>query len=229
MKISICIPTWEQHGHGREFLKEMFESIKVQTFHDFNIVISDHSHNEGIEDLVKQYSEVFEIVYVKNTEKRGNGPANTNNSLRHADGDIIKVMFQDDLLVNENALQIIHDMFKDDDCKWIVNGCSHTPDGKTFSREMVPSWNDKILEGVNTISSPSVLSIRNDDIPYFDEELVMLMDCEYYHQLYIKHGIPTIVSDILTSNRMHQHQISSMYNKNINDEINYVKQKHLEW
>ena len=54
----------------------------------------------------------------------------------------------------------------------------------------------------------------------------MLMDCEYYHQLYIKHGTPTVVSDILISNRMHQHQISSMYNKNIHDEINYVKQKY---
>jgi hypothetical protein len=91
---------------------------------------------------------------------------------------------------------------------------------------MVPSWNDQILYGVNTISSPSVLSFINEEIVFFDENLTMLMDCEYYYQLYKKYGLPRVVSDILISNRMHQFQISSRYDKNINEEINYVKQKY---
>ena len=35
-----------------------------------------------------------------------------------------------------------------------------------------------------------------------------------------------LFSELLISNRTHKHQISSMYNKNINEEINYVKNKH---
>jgi hypothetical protein len=31
MKISICIPTWEQYGRGVEFLKNNFEQILKQT------------------------------------------------------------------------------------------------------------------------------------------------------------------------------------------------------
>ena len=54
----------------------------------------------------------------------------------------------------------------------------------------------------------------------------MLMDCEYYYQLYKKYGLPFIVKDTLISNRMHKHQVSSMYNKNIKEEISYVKNKH---
>ena len=226
MKMSICIPTWEQHGYGRRYLKEMFDSIVTQTFKDFNVVISDQSDNEGIKDLVSDYSSLFKIIYLKNQNNRGNGPANTNNTLKHADGDIIKIMFQDDLFVDNKALQLIHDTFIETNCNWLVNGCNHTKDGKTFYREMVPSWNDKILEGVNTISSPSVLSIKNVDKLYFDEELVMMMDCEYYYQLYQKYGLPTIIKKPLISNRTHKHQISSMYTKNIKQEINYVKNKH---
>lgn len=226
MKITVCIPTWEQHGYGRRYLKEMFDTISTQTFKDFNVVISDQSDNESIEDLVNDYKSSFEIVYLKNPNNKGNGPANTNNALKHADGDIIKIMFQDDLFVDDQALQLIHDTFVETNCGWLVNGCNHTNDGKTFYREMVPSWNDKILEGVNTISSPSVLSIKNIDKPYFDEDLVMLMDCEYYYQLYQKYGLPTIIKKSLISNRTHKHQISSMYTKNINEEINYVKNKY---
>jgi|688.fasta_scaffold448992_2 glycosyltransferase involved in cell wall biosynthesis len=226
MKISICIPTWEQYGNGLHYLKALLNSIKTQSFKNFNVIISDHSVDDGIKKLVESYNIFFDIVYIKNEYDRGNGPANTNIAIKNADGEIIKVMFQDDLFVDDNALQIIHNTFKETNCKWLVNGCNHTNDGITFNREMVPSWNDQILYGVNTISSPSVLSFINEEIVFFDENLTMLMDCEYYYQLYKKYGLPRVVSDILISNRMHQFQISSRYDKNINEEINYVKQKY---
>ncbi len=224
LNISICIPTWEQYGFGRKFLRELLTSIKKQTFTNYNVIISDHSESDGIEEILSEFD--MDFIYVKNETKRGNGPANTNNALKYANGEIIKVMFQDDLFVNNDALQLIHDTYINNDCGWLVSGCNHTTDGKTFSREMVPSWNDKILEGVNTISSPSVLSFKNNNILYFDEKLVMLMDCEYYHQLFLQYGKPFVLPNILISNRTHKHQISSTYSGNLNDEIKYVKDKY---
>ena len=226
MKISICIPTWEQHGYGKEFLKEMFDTIKKQTFKDFEVVISDQSQNKEIEELVGVYKKIFPIFYIKNNNDLGNGPANTNNCIRYAKGKIIKIMFQDDLFVDDEALVKIYNAFMKEKCKWLVSGCNHTSDGKTFTREMIPSWNDEILIGVNTISSPSVLAYMNESPSFFDEKLTMLMDVEYYYQLYKKYGLPYIIADPLISNRMHQYQVSSQYNKNINEEINYVKIKH---
>ena len=135
-------------------------------------------------------------------------------------------MFQDDFFVDNGALQLIHDTFTNTNCGWLVNGCNHTNDGKTFYREMVPSWNDRVVLGENSISSPSVLSFRNENMVYFDESLVMLMDCEYYYQLFLKYGEPFIISNILISNRTHKHQISSMYTKSLSDEIQQVKIKH---
>jgi len=224
MKISICIPTWEQHGKGDQFLRELLISIKNQTFTNFNVVISDHSEGDDIRGVIGEFD--MDFIYIKNVVKRGNGPANTNNSLIHADGDIIKVMFQDDLFVDTNALQSIHNTFINEGCKWLVSGCNHTSDGKVFNREMIPSWNDRIIKGVNTISSPSVLSIKNNDIPYFDEDLVMLMDCDYYYQLFLKHGEPYILSETQVSNRTHKHQISSMYSGSLVDEIKHTQTKY---
>lgn len=226
MKISVCIPTWEQYGFGVNYLKTLFETLVTQTFKNFNIIISDHSVNDEIEHFVDSYKKIFEIIYIRNINNRGNGPANTNVTLKHADGEIIKIMFQDDFFVNNHALEIIHKSFEDKNCKWVVNGCNHTNDGISFNREMIPSWNDQILYGINTISSPSVLSFRNSELSFFDENLTMLMDCEYYYQLYLKYNKPTIIEDILISNRMHSNQISSRYNQDINEEINYIKNKY---
>ena len=226
VELSICIPTWEQNGYGKKYLKEMFETIKGQTFQGFEVIISDHSANDDIKNLVGEYDNVFDIRYFKNVNQRGNSPANTNYAIKQANGNIIKTMFQDDLFVNTEALEKIYECFKQQQCSWLVSGCNHTNDGKTFNREMIPSWNDRILLGNNTISSPSVLAFRNEGL-FFDENLVMLMDCEYYYQLYRKYGLPTILKEILVSNRLHTNQISSQYRMNINDEIRYVKNKHL--
>jgi glycosyltransferase involved in cell wall biosynthesis len=227
MKISICIPTWEQYGRGVEFLKNNFEQILKQTYKNFNVVISDHSKDGNIKSLCDNYSSQIEIKYFKNENHLGNGPANTNNTIINADGDIIKIIFQDDFLYQDNALDLIVKEFKDKDCNWLVSGCNHThDDGKSFSNFMVPYWNDKIATGTNTISSPSVLSFRNDKPCLFDEELIMLMDCEMYYQLYIRYGLPKIITDCLITNRMHQHQISSLYNKDMWSEIDHVRNKH---
>ena len=50
MKVSVAIPTFEYYGRGVEFLDDMFRSISVQTLKDVEVVISDHSVDNSIED-----------------------------------------------------------------------------------------------------------------------------------------------------------------------------------
>jgi len=219
MKISICIPTWEQYGRGVEFLKNNFEILLSQTYKNFNVIISDHSKDDNIKLLCDEYSNHFEIKYFKNENFLGNGPANTNNAILNADGDIIKIIFQDDYLFDERALELTSKEFENDECMWLVCGCNHThDDGITHSNPMTPYWNDAIKRGVNTISSPSVLSFRNNNPCLFDENLTMLMDCDMYQQLFVRYGLPTILSDCLVTNRIHKHQISTLYNQDIWEE-----------
>lgn len=224
MRFSIVIPTWEQHGRGVFFLTQLLNSIKAQTCTDFEVVISDHSENEEIKDLCSNFKEL-NIVYLKNTLNRGNSPANLNNGLRHARGEIIKIMFQDDFFIQKYTLEAIDKCFEIFSRKWLVTGSCDTPDSVIFSPGIIPKWNDRILEGINTIGSPSTLSFLNEDIMYFDENLVMLMDCDYYYAMYKKYGSPCVIEDCLVANTSHTHQISKMYNKDLQSEIKLMKNK----
>ncbi len=49
----------------------------------------------------------------------------------------------------------------------------------------------------------SNLTLLNDDLIFFDEELNWLVDCEYYYRLYLKYGKPTIINEITVVNRTH--------------------------
>ena len=230
MKISIAVPTWESHGRGAEFINDLLRTIQVQSFKDFEVCISDHSLDDEVLNEVKQFEDKFEIVYKKNSKDRGKGPPNTNESIRMCSGDIIKVMFQDDFFYDTEALEKIYGEFASSNRKWLLNGCNHTKDdGYNFYNEMYPRWNDKIIEGVNTISSPSVLSMKKEcfDKVQFDENLVMMMDCDCYYNLKENFGDPIYLDDILISNRVHQNQLSLLYDgKNLKKEVDYCLSKY---
>jgi glycosyltransferase involved in cell wall biosynthesis len=225
--LSICIPTYEMHGKGAKFLEHSFKLLEIQTFKDFNIVISDHSLDDKIKDLCEKYKESLDIKYVRNSEDRGTLSPNLNNAIKLADGKLIKVLFQDDFLYNEDSLQVTVGHFDLNKDKWLISRCEHSIDGVTFLRDFIPRYNHDIHLGNNTLSCPSVLTILNEDPLLFDNNLLNLMDCDYYKRCYIKFGEPKILNVITVVNRMGMHQTSNtIVNHELHQkELQYVIQK----
>lgn len=237
-KISIAIPTYEMKGYGKKFLEELFISIQKQTYKDIEVVVSDHSENNDILELCSSYSNKFEIIYIKNFYDYGNGPSNTNSSIKYCTGDIIKIMFSDDLFTDDYALEKIQHKFLETNSSWIVNGFSHTTDGKEFYRPMIPRWSEHLLEGQNFMGGPSIVSMKKECIEYFDPECKMLMDTEFYHRMRYNYGMPTVIDDVLVCSREGKHRISSNLHLDIicehpegcweanSKELEYVMKKH---
>jgi glycosyltransferase involved in cell wall biosynthesis len=226
-KVSVCIPTYEMGGLGVLYLKENFDFLKKQTFKNFEVVISDHSSNSEIENLCIEYSQFLHISYYRNTDKVGISSANLNNSILKSKGEIIKILFQDDFLFDNNSLEDIVNHFDLKLDKWLVTACEHTYDGKTFVRPFYPKYHNEIHKGINTISSPSVLTILNSNPILFDENLIWLMDCDYYKMCNTRYGEPKILNKINVVNRVGIHQVSNtiVTNEIKNKELKYVLEK----
>jgi glycosyltransferase involved in cell wall biosynthesis len=230
-KISIAVPTWEANGRGEEFLDDLLRTIEIQTFKDFEVVISDHSLDDYLVPKIKEFENKFEIKYIRNKKKRGNSPANLNNALKNCSGEVVKIMFQDDFFYDDEALEKIYYTLQDSDKMWLLNGTNHTKDdGNSFYWNLYPEFNDQLLMGANTISSPTVVSFKKDVDVYFDESLVYLMDIDFYYGMREKYGDPIFYKDILVTNRFpHSNSISSnISNKEemLNKESNYCLQKY---
>lgn len=225
--LSIAIPTYEMNSLGVNFLKHSFEMLKKQTFTNFEVVISDHSKDESIKNLCEDYTNFFYIKYFKNNKNIGSSSANLNNAILNCDGKIIKILFQDDFLYNEGSLEITIDNFDIKKDKWVVSRSEHSYDGFTFIRDFTPQYNHNIHLGNNTISSPSVLTILNKKPFLFDENLICLMDCDYYKRYYMEYGLPKILNTVTVVNRIGDHQVSNtIVNAELQkNELQYVKQK----
>lgn len=227
--ISICIPTYEMNGKGAEYLEYSFNILYHQTFKDFEIIISDHSESDLIKDLCDKWSSVLIIHYFRNPNNKGNSSANINNAIKNANRDIIKILFQDDFLYDEYSLQHQIDCFKTSNKYWLITACCHY-DGEKIHNPFYPQYHDGIQYGRNTISSPSTLMFRNKDILEFDENLISLMDVDYYKRLYDKFGLPLVCNEICFVNRVHKDSVTlSIVHANNSKihykEIEYIKKK----
>jgi glycosyltransferase involved in cell wall biosynthesis len=226
--VSICIPTYEMKGKGVEYLEHSFNLFSQQTYSNFEVVISDHSQTSLIEELCDKWSNKLSIKHYYNNENRGISSFNINNALKKANGEVIKVLFQDDYLYDNMSLetQLVHLLGNHN--PWLITACCHSKDGINIYNPFYPKYHDNIQYGENTISSPSVLMFKNEDIVYFDENLFWLMDVDYYKRLYDKFGLPSICNYITIVNREHKNQVSNtLATEDIRKkELEYIIQKY---
>ena len=211
MKVSICIPCYEMHGKGGEFLSFNLSKILIQTYKDYEVIVSDHSISDLVKDVCDLYISLgMDIKYLRNELNRGNSSSNINNAISHSSGEIIKILFQDDFFFHPRSIEHIVKIFKVNNPRWIVTACCHSLDGQNFERDYYPKYTEDIMEGNNLISSPSVLSFLKSDNPIlFDEKLVWLMDCDIYKRLYLKHGDPFYLNVINVVNRTWEGQFNN--------------------
>lgn len=203
------------------FMKRLLNSLWNQSFQDFEIVVTDNSEDDEIERICEWYR--TGIRYFKNPRK---GMAqNTNEAIKQSKGNLIKILYMDDFMAHDNALERIVSHFKG---RWLVSACRHTTDGEYFFDTHEASYNDQIHTGNNTIGSPSVLTILNKDPLLFDEEMTWLLDCDYYKRMHGLHGEPAILDDVNVIIGVHEGQATfTMGDERKVKEYEYMSKKYV--
>jgi glycosyltransferase involved in cell wall biosynthesis len=198
MKISIVIPIHAAMPNGAFFLWRAIQSIMQQTYKNYEIVIV----------------------------QEGTMPVNTNAGIKKSTGGIIKILYMDDYLSHPNVLKNIVDNF-DENTHWLVTGCLHSDGSTEPNNPHYPRYNEKLYTGVNTIGSPSVLTIRRDGHLLFDENLSFLLDCDLYKRYYETYGEPKIINELDVVIGIHGGQTSNtMPQEEKLQEYNYVLKKY---
>lgn len=154
------------------------------------LIISDHSKTDLILNSLQDYPTV---KYFKNNIKIGNSSANMNNAIKHAVGEYIKIMHQDDVFFDNDTLFDINKNLMN--ASWGFVQYNYIDEDSVITNvDRVPKYDTAIINAKNTIGAPSVSFFKNDD-NYFDEELIWMNDCEMWYKLYQKYGDPVAVCD----------------------------------
>lgn len=120
--LTVCTPTYNR----AYLLKRPYESLKRQTFKDFEWLIIDDGSSDNTEEVVNQFIEesTFPIIYIK--KENGGRASALNESYKYLKTKYVINLDSDDEYT-PNALQVIHDIWEsmdevDKERFWCITG-----------------------------------------------------------------------------------------------------------
>jgi glycosyltransferase involved in cell wall biosynthesis len=213
-KISVLVPVY----NGEKFLAECLDSILMQDFSDYELLISDDCSTDGTVAVIEHYAAKDPRIRWWRNPVNLKQAANLNLCLRAARGEFIKFVFADDKLLAPSALRQMVQVLAADPTIALVGSASHviTADGRViqvrdFFRDNRRQAGMKLLmqcleQPVNLIGEPTVVMFRRSAAGRgFDEHFRQLVDLEFWFHL-LEQGDFACLAEPLSAFRRHAAQ-----------------------
>jgi len=207
--ITVCTPVSISEPRQLSYFRELLVSYEQQDYVYKEILISDDSENSTVEEICKEFGKRGSNIKYVRTDQKGIAK-NLNNVVNLATGDVVKILFQDDFFYSETALSDVSSELMASDKRWFVSACNHySQTGQNFYEDFYPRKTSKLVDGFNSISSPSVVSFYRTAFEPFEVRLTYLVDCEWYLRMSHKHGLPIFGKKVQITNRVHESQATN--------------------
>jgi glycosyltransferase involved in cell wall biosynthesis len=180
--ISICIPAYRR----TTYLNRLLDSINIQTYQHFEVVITDDSPDASVNELVEQHTLKSKIRYFKNDTTLGT-PENWNEGIRKANFEWIKIMHDDDWFSGPDSLGHFANRISNDKYGLYFSAFSNVfTDGRAVPVHISDHHlqalqrNPEKLLAANRIGPPSVVIFKRDKSILFDNRMQWLVDVDFY-------------------------------------------------
>ncbi|MGJ7031687.1 glycosyltransferase family 2 protein [Niabella hirudinis] len=183
--ISICVPAYQRPL----YLKRLLDSIVIQDFEDYEVIVTDDSPDDTVRDLCASFDGIRHLTYHKNPTPLGT-PSNWNAAIKQAKGAWIKLMHDDDWFAGSDALQQFAACAKANDDAFIFSAYSNVYEHNGPEKEMLPQKSrirqtikePTVILAHNFIGPPSTTLHRNDGRHWYDPKLKWLVDIDMYQR-----------------------------------------------
>jgi glycosyltransferase involved in cell wall biosynthesis len=211
--ISICIPAYKQV----DYLRRLLDSVSIQTFKGFEVVITDDSPDNSVRILLKEYNSIPNLFYYKNEQPLGT-PENWNEAIRKASGSWIKLMHNDDWFATNDALQRFFNAVQQNLNTDFLYSAFQNIEANSGKKEVVKmSATDKAFLNSNPyhllkkvyIGNPSCTLVRNGLDIFYDKRYKFIVDFEYYIRLIQQTGMPVYINEVLINVGFHDEQVTT--------------------
>lgn len=209
--ISICIPAFKR----AHYLKRLLDSIVIQQFKNFEVVISDDSDDDTVFNLIQSYTEKIEIKYFKNQPSYGT-PSNWNFAITRANGEWIKLMHDDDWFSDSKSLGKFAENTQLGN-RFICSAYSNYFENLNSYKLVIMSL--KSLERIkkypltllseNVIGPPSVTMVHRSIQETYDERMKWRVDLDFYIRILLLDKKITYIKENLINVGISESQVTN--------------------
>lgn len=229
--ISICIPTRNAEKH----LDQCLQSILLQKYPNLEVIISDDQSTDKTLAICSNFKEkaVFPVHIIQHVPSAM--ADNWNNSVKHANGEYIKFLFQDDVLHNDCIAKMMAGVKQGASNQFVFCNRDFLVDEALKKNRTIQNWIiryknlaslwkfdlSKGMDGkallhkssnlfaypLNKVGEPTVTLISRKifDNHFFNNTLQQMTDVEFYYRVFSQSYI-TYIPEKLVSVRLHANQ-----------------------
>ncbi len=199
MKVTVAIPTY----NNLKDLKRALDSVFMQDFEDYEIIIADNSTNNETEEYIKNLNNTS-INYFRNIPTI-TPSANWNKMLDKSQGEYIKILFDDDWFLTKDALRKMVELMDNNPqsdfgyCKQIGFKRGTQKVVHRHAEKYVKRLQNDPMELLvsNRISAPSVIIFRKSLPCRFDEKTTWAVDIDLYIRAILNNNNITFLNEEL--------------------------------
>lgn len=211
MKVSICIPAFQQV----EYLRDTLRSIEEQEFDDYELIVSDDSPDDSVRELLAEFDFGERLRYVRNSPALGS-PENWNAAVRLARGDYVKLQHHDDHFMRPDALRRFVELLDADpaaDFGFAASLVEHVDSGlervhRPTAQQLADLRADPAALFIgNCVGAPSATICRRGIGLEYDRRMKWLVDIDFYYRVLMRNGRFAYTPEVLIgtpTNATHQ-------------------------
>lgn len=189
-RVSIVVPTYNR----ADMLVECLESIFIQTFTDFEVIVVDDGSTDNTEDIIRPY--LNRIRYIKQ-ENRGNAGAR-NSGIELANGEIVAFNDSDDLWLPDKLERQVKYLDEHPDIDMVCGNGIFFGNRKLEGKKVISDKRAIPLEreGVtlrsifmkSTLRTPTMVARRKviETVGGFDPEFKVCVDLDFAFRVLMK-------------------------------------------
>lgn len=222
--VSICVPTYNR----KQFLKAALDSIYMQTYRDYEVVVVDDGSTDGTEMFVQSLS--LPLRYIRQPNQGATGAKNT--LISEARGRYIMFLDSDDILYADSLQRLMDTM----------NGAEHKiaygsyvridRDSRIIGKDKkklysgkitIPLFRNIIVHSCGTLFPTEILRQYGG----FDKSLKICSDYELFLRLSLKYEFAATANPVFLRRR-HDSNISSYGSQNLLIELDVLEKFYYE-
>ena len=205
-KISVVIPSFNQGS----FIEETILSVINQKYPNLELIIIDALSTDNTLEIVIKY---FDSINYFVSEK-DNGQAHAlNKGFQLATGEICSYLNSDDIYI-DNILWLIAEQYNNNKFKWIYTDVlfGNSIENSEYFERRISSFEE--FCAIQTIAQQGVFWENNSlKKPWFDENLLYVMDHKFFIKLYKNFGKPNYLNSTGAFFRIHENSKTSKFEK----------------
>ena len=212
-RVSVCIPAYRQ----TRYLRRALDSLRKQTFQDFEVIITDDSPDDAVKRFLDEYEFGTQLRYVLNSPALGS-PENWNEAVRQSRGELIKILHHDDWLTQPDSLgQLVNalDAHPEADLAFCASVNTFADSGVVrdvnhpTARQLEHlRRNPNDLFAANCIGAPSATLHRRSVGLTYDPTIKYTVDTDFYIRLLRQNPHLVFVGEPLVAIGLHETQVT---------------------